>query len=100
MLTVSCVALSRPIPKPTPISVYQQDDGGDQQDYQQQYRPQPIQYKQIVPQQQQQARPIPTRAIYKQQAQDPRLLQQTESEDYEVNRYFPFRDNELFSMKL
>ena len=95
MLTVSCAALSRPVPKPTPISVYQQDDGGDQQDYQQQYRPQPqpIPYKQIV---QQQARPVPSRAIYKQQqAQDPRLLQQTESEDYEVNTsflLFSFRD--------
>lgn len=84
MLAVSCVVLSRPIPKPTPISVYQQDDGGEQQDYQQQYRPQQIPYKQVI----QQVRPQQTRALLRpqQQAQDPRLLQQTESEDYEVKK--------------
>ena len=80
-MITSTAVLCRPLPRATPISVYQQGSGEDPQDYQQQYR-QPVQYN---PQLVSQVKPVP-RALYKgqQQEQDPNLLQQQENVDYEV----------------
>lgn len=80
ILLTSTAVLSRPVPNPTPISVYQQGSG-EQQEYQQQQYTQPLQYKQqLVPQVRSAAAPL-----YKgQPEQNPSLLQQTQTEDYEV----------------